>query len=142
MACHYAAGIAALLKGAHTEWSPASIRFAIMTTASPFDNTQNYILDLGLDRKFAASLAMGAGQVKPNGALSSSLIYNVAPQDYINLLCSMNFTQQQIKTITRSSYNCSNQSSNLNFPSFMEQRLSMFRNSRGPLRMLEMELQG
>ncbi|CAA2944785.1 subtilisin-like protease, partial [Olea europaea subsp. europaea] len=66
-------GIAALLKGAHIEWSPA-FRSAIMTTASPFDNTQNYILDLGLDRKFAAPLAMGAGQVKPNGALSSSLI--------------------------------------------------------------------
>ncbi|CAA3026979.1 subtilisin-like protease [Olea europaea subsp. europaea] len=82
-----ALSIAAFLKGADTEWSPASICSAVMTIASPFDSTQNYILDLGLDRKFAAPLAMGAGQVKPNGALSPSLIYDIAPQDYINLLC-------------------------------------------------------
>ncbi|CAA3026982.1 subtilisin-like protease [Olea europaea subsp. europaea] len=95
--------------------SPAAIRSA----AGPFYNTQNYIRDLGLDRKIATPLAMGAGQVKPNRALDPGLTYDATPHDYVNLLCSMNFTQQQIKTLTRSSYTCSNPSSDLNYPSFI-----------------------
>ncbi|KAG5021687.1 hypothetical protein JHK82_017590 [Glycine max] len=89
MACPHVAGVAALLRGAHPEWSVAAIRSAIMTTSDMFDNTMGLIKDIGV-------------------------------QDYVNLLCALNFTQKNITTITRSSsYNCSRLSLDLNYPSFI-----------------------
>ncbi|TKY64145.1 Subtilisin protease SBT1.7 [Spatholobus suberectus] len=120
MACPHVAGVGALLRGAHPDWSPAAIRSAIMTTSYIFDNIKGLIKDIASVYKPASPLASGAGHINPNKALDPGLVYDVGVQDYVNLLCALNFTQQNITTITRSSSNnCSKPSLDLNYPSFI-----------------------
>ncbi|MBA0879695.1 hypothetical protein Goshw_019944 [Gossypium schwendimanii] len=120
MACPHVSGIGALLKAVYPNWSPAAIRSALMTTSDQIDNTGSPIKDIGRSLQPADPLAMGAGHVNPNKALNPGLIYDATVQDYIDLLCGLNFTQKQIKTITRTtSNNCSNPSLDLNYPSFI-----------------------
>ncbi|KAJ3677894.1 hypothetical protein LUZ60_001697 [Juncus effusus] len=120
MACPHVSGVSALLKAVRPDWTPAMIRSAIMTTANLLDNTLNSIKDIGTKNHIATPLAMGSGQIVPNKALDPGLVYDAGPNDYLNLLCGLNFTIDQIKVITKSSsIDCKNASKDLNYPSFI-----------------------
>ncbi|XP_075659327.1 subtilisin-like protease SBT3 [Castanea sativa] len=102
------------------DWSLAAIRSAMMTTSDAFDNTLNPITDLGDDNHPASPFVFAAGHINPNKALDTGLIYDVNAQDYVNVLCGLKYTNQQIQIITKSaSNNCSNTSLDLNYPSFV-----------------------
>ncbi|KAI6688103.1 hypothetical protein NL676_024931 [Syzygium grande] len=78
------------------------------------------IKDIWNDYKPASPLAMGLGHIDPKKALDPGLIYDATPQDFIKLMCVMNYTSKQMQMVTRSSsYNCSDSSLDLNYPSFI-----------------------
>ncbi|EFJ37898.1 hypothetical protein SELMODRAFT_437460 [Selaginella moellendorffii] len=87
MSCPHVAGMIALLKAYHPEWSPAAIRSALSTTATVVDNKKNHILTNALER--ATPFHFGSGHVDPNAAAHPGLIYDVSESDYIAFLCDL-----------------------------------------------------
>ncbi|XP_060194761.1 subtilisin-like protease [Lycium barbarum] len=118
MACPHLAGVAALLKSAHPDWSPAAIKSAIMTTADLVNLGNNPIED---ERHLPANIfAIGAGHVNPSRANDPGLIYDIQPQDYVPYLCGLNYTDQQVSAILQKKVHCalSLPEAELNYPSF------------------------
>ncbi|XP_057493812.1 subtilisin-like protease SBT3 [Actinidia eriantha] len=119
MSCPHAAGLAALLKTVHKDWSPAAVRSAMMTTAYVIDNANGSIIDMTTGVA-GTPLDYGAGHIDPGKAMDPGLVYDIEAQDYINYLCGLNYTTKQIKVITgRSHYSCDQASLDLNYPSFI-----------------------
>lgn len=119
ISCPHAAGIAALLKASHRDWSSAAIRSAMMTTAEVLDNAYGTITDLSTGVA-GTPLDFGAGHINPNKAMDPGLVYDIEIQDYINYLCAINYTSQQIRVLTGTSdFTCQYPNVDLNYPSFI-----------------------
>ncbi|KAI5079122.1 hypothetical protein GOP47_0006793 [Adiantum capillus-veneris] len=120
MSCPHVAGVTALLKAAKPKWSPAAIRSALMTSARTIDNTGKTITDKSTENATDPT-AFGAGHIHPNAALNPGLIYDITPEDYVDFLCSLGYTESMLSVFV-SSYDCSNSSiskpGDLNYPSF------------------------
>ncbi|XBI14494.1 hypothetical protein VPH35_057072 [Triticum aestivum] len=82
MAAPHVAGIVALLKALHQDWSPAVIKSAIITTAHVTDERDMPILAEGVLRKMADPFDYGGGNINPDGAADPGLVYDIDPRDY------------------------------------------------------------
>ncbi len=80
MAVPHVAGIAALLKEAHPDWSPAAIRSALVTTAR-----QNVRKEDGVT--LADAFDFGGGHIVPNLATEPGLVYEADEDDYDAFIC-------------------------------------------------------
>eukprot|EP00253_Pinus_taeda_P011833 PITA_11833 len=119
MACPHVAGVAALLKSLHPKWSPAAIKSALMTTADIVDNRRSPIMDT-VSSRAADIFATGAGHINPGRAADPGLIYDIDVQDYLGFLCTLQYTDSQIRVIANKKVKCSNfrnYTGTLNYPS-------------------------
>lgn len=122
MSCPHLSGIAALVKSFHQDWSPAMIRSALMTTAYTTYKNGNTLLD-SYTEKPATPLDFGAGHVNAVAALNPGLVYDLTVDDYLGFLCALNYTSDQIKTVTRKGFKCDSRKhyslKDFNYPSFV-----------------------
>ncbi|MDF2179977.1 S8 family peptidase [Aliiglaciecola sp. CAU 1673] len=79
MSSPHMAGLGALMKQAHPNWSPAAIKSAFMTSATQNTNMGNPIP--------GNAFGYGAGFVQPNKALDPGLVYDAGWNDWIAFLC-------------------------------------------------------
>ncbi len=80
MATPHVAGVAALLRQAHPEWSPATIKSALMTTARQDINRQDGTTP-------ANPFDFGSGHIDPNKANDPGLVYDVTDDEYDAFAC-------------------------------------------------------
>uniref|UniRef100_A0A0A9ENK8 Uncharacterized protein n=1 Tax=Arundo donax TaxID=35708 RepID=A0A0A9ENK8_ARUDO len=119
MSSPHVAGVAALLRSVHPDWSPAAIRSAMMTTAYVKDNANNVIVSMP-NGSPGTPLDFGSGHVSPNQAMDPGLVYDVAADDYVRFLCGLHYSTRQITAVTgRRNPSCAGANIDLNYPSFM-----------------------
>ncbi|XP_062018731.1 subtilisin-like protease SBT1.7 [Rosa rugosa] len=121
MSCPHVSGLAALVKAAHPDWSPAAIKSALMTTAYSNYKTGETIEDVSTGSA-ATPFDYGAGHVDPVAALDPGLVYDLAVEDYLSFLCALNYSASQIKQTTKKDFTCDSSKKyslgDLNYPSF------------------------
>ncbi|KAK2968586.1 hypothetical protein RJ640_009414 [Escallonia rubra] len=112
MACPHVAGVAAYIKSYHPSWSPAAIKSALMTTASPMSITTSP----------DAEFAFGAGHINPTKAVNPGLVYDANQLDYMKFLCGQGYSTTLLQLVTGDTSNCSGATNgtvwDLNLPSF------------------------
>jgi len=109
MSSPHIAGIAALIKQAHPDWSPMMIKSALMTSASTITNMGNDIPGNYFD--------YGAGQVVPNSASDPGLVYNAGWLDWLAFLCETSNAVSAGTCNALASMGYSLDPSDLNYPS-------------------------
>ena len=89
MASPHVAGLAALLRQQHPDWSPAAIKSALMTTGS----TTLPDIQVG-EARGILPWGQGAGHVTPNKAADPGLVYDANLADYKKYMCGVGMTAE------------------------------------------------
>ncbi|KAJ3675177.1 hypothetical protein LUZ60_004219 [Juncus effusus] len=98
MSAPHLAGVGALIKKAHPDWSTAAIKSSIMTTAYVIDRSGKSRITNVNDHP-ADFYSLGAGHVDPKKAMDPGLVYDMKPEEYIPFLCGLRLTDEEVKTI-------------------------------------------
>ncbi|KAL4382893.1 hypothetical protein GQ457_15G028870 [Hibiscus cannabinus] len=101
MACPHVAAVAAYVKTFHPDWSPSAIKSALITTATPMDTSRNP------DGEFS----YGSGHVNPIKAINPGFVYDNVENDNIRFLCSIGYSEDNIRTISGTNSSCPKNSS-------------------------------
>lgn len=91
MSSPHIAGLGALMKSKNPDWSPSTIRSAMMTTASQTDNEGDPIQRNGEN---ATPFDYGAGHVEPTSMFDPGLVYDSGPVDWLEYGCAIDQFQQ------------------------------------------------
>ncbi|KAK2655165.1 hypothetical protein Ddye_008217 [Dipteronia dyeriana] len=117
MACPHVSAAAAYVKSFHPDWSPAAIKSALMTTATPLKIKPE-----------DAELGSGSGQINPKKAAHPGLVYDITMSSYISFLCKEGYNDTNIgkliggkKKHTCSSFKPAQGTDGLNYPSMHTQ---------------------
>ncbi|CAL4943174.1 unnamed protein product [Urochloa decumbens] len=127
MSCPHVSGLAALLRSARPEWSPAAVRSALMTTAyASYSGAggSSALLDAATGGA-ATPFDYGAGHVDPARAADPGLVYDLGAKDYVDFLCALKYSPAMIAAVARSGGAVASCDGNrtysvgaLNYPSF------------------------
>jgi subtilisin family serine protease len=113
MSSPHIAGIAALLASKNPDWSPMTIKSALMTTASQTDNAGKPIA--GPTGGNATPLNFGSGHVTPAEAFDPGLVYDSGLTDWVRYGCGIGQFQLVFAPSVCTSFG-SIDPSNLNYP--------------------------
>lgn len=123
MSCPHVSGLAALLRKAYPEWTPAAIKSALMTTAYYIDNTGKNLTDLATGKE-STPFVHGSGHVDPNRALNPGLVYDIEMNNYVDFLCAIGYDSKRIAVFVKNpaTVDCTAKKlpspGDLNYPSF------------------------
>ncbi|WCJ34340.1 Subtilisin-like protease SBT4.15 [Euphorbia peplus] len=117
MACPHATAAAAYVKSFHPDWSPAAVKSALMTTATPIKIKDKY-----------KELGYGSGQINPKGAVHPGLVYDITLSSYLRFLCKEGYNSTTIGKLIggKQKFSCSDfkpaeGTDGLNYPSMHTQ---------------------
>src|SRR4029450_2230047 len=103
MSSPHVAGLGALLKNLHPNWSPMMIKSALMTTGSD-------VLDGGVPAPNTNPVLIfrqGAGHVEPNSAADPGLVFDHGFLDWLAMLCRAAHRRRPSKQRSVESVRCS-----------------------------------
>ncbi|KAA0051581.1 cucumisin-like [Cucumis melo var. makuwa] len=114
MSCPHATAAAVYVKTFHPTWSPAAIKSALMTTATP----------LNAELNVQAEFAYGSGQINPVKAINPGLVYDASESDYVKFLCGQGYTTSMVQRFSNDKNTVCNSTNmgrvwDLNYPSFV-----------------------